>query len=94
MLIKRNIFCNILKMPRIDEHHQLLHSVYGIQIDSHTTSKVDMCVLSCNSIDEEQKMVFVLEIILYDQITILDCIESMNDYDKSYIYLLQWTTHA
>ncbi|KAF3326597.1 hypothetical protein FCM35_KLT08227 [Carex littledalei] len=81
-------------MPRINEHHQLLHSVYGIQTDIHTTSKVDMCVFSCNSIDEEHKMVFVLEIILYDQTTILDCIESMNDYDKSYIYLLQSTTHA
>ncbi|KAJ3702343.1 hypothetical protein LUZ61_006048 [Rhynchospora tenuis] len=83
---KLNIFFGILTMPQLHERRHLIRSVYSIQTHNLLSAKVNVRFIFCNSIkDEEVKMFLALEITLYGDIVLLDCVENMND-GKTYTY--------
>ncbi|KAJ1687457.1 hypothetical protein LUZ63_018847 [Rhynchospora breviuscula] len=83
---KLNIFFGILTMPQLHERRHLVRSVYAVQTHNLSTAKVDVRFIFCNySIQEDVKMFLALEIMLYGDIVLLDCVENMNN-GKTYTF--------
>lgn len=80
-----NIFLGILTIPKLHERRHLLRSAYAVQTHNLTSAKVDVRFVICKSIGDVEKMFFALEIMLYDDIIILDCIENLNN-GKTYTF--------
>ncbi|KAJ3680135.1 hypothetical protein LUZ60_016413 [Juncus effusus] len=75
----------IVTIPHWHERRNLLRSVYALQTRDLTIAYADVRFIICRSINEEEKMFLSIEIMLYNDIIFLDCIESMSE-GKTYEY--------
>ncbi|XP_076951009.1 beta-1,3-galactosyltransferase pvg3-like [Bidens hawaiensis] len=84
--IRENDIRILIGIPTLADNHQRRHFlrlIYGTQ--SVTGAKIDVKFVFCNLTKEDQRILIALEIMLYNDIIILNCIENM-DKGKTYTY--------
>jgi len=80
---KFSILIGILTRPDNYDRRHFLRLVYGIQ--SSSIAEIDVKFVFCNLTKPEQRVLIALEILRFNDIIILDCIENMNN-GKTYAY--------
>ncbi|KAB5548450.1 hypothetical protein DKX38_011856 [Salix brachista] len=80
---KFNILIGILTRPDNYDRRHLLRLIYGIQ--SSSTAQIDVKFVFCNLTKPEQRALVALEILRFNDIIILDCVENMNN-GKTHAY--------
>ncbi|KAF5732870.1 beta-1 3-galactosyltransferase 16 [Tripterygium wilfordii] len=80
---KFSIFIGILTRPDNYNHRHFLRLVYGIQ--SSPIADIDVKFVFCNLTKPEQRVLVSLEILRFNDIVILNCLENMNN-GKTYSY--------
>ncbi|KAF8378858.1 hypothetical protein HHK36_030207 [Tetracentron sinense] len=78
-----SLLVGILTRPDAYDRRHFLRLIYGIQ--SSPIADIDVKFVLCNLTKAEQRVFIALEIMRFDDIIILDCIENMN-YGKTYTY--------
>jgi len=78
-----SLLIGILTRADLHNHRHFLRLLYGVQ--SSPIADIDVKFVFCNLTKEEQRVLVALEILRFNDIIILNCVENMNS-GKTYTY--------
>lgn len=80
-----SLLIGILTRPDTYNHRHFLRLVYAAQPSPQPVAEIDIRFVLCNITEPEHRMLVSLEILRFNDIVILDCVENMNS-GKTYTY--------